>query len=90
MKYFKDVCYVIFVILLLGVAKMQKQLFSTIVIIVQKNLCKLTECLPLLQVAHRNAQQYPSVADNPNNDMNVAKYTLSKVLNQTSKLCKHS
>ena len=55
-----------------------------------KNPCKLTECLPLLQVARRNAQQYPSVADNPNIDMNVAKYTLSKVLNQTSKLCEYS
>ena len=55
-----------------------------------KNICKLTECLPLLQIARRNALQYPSVAENAHTDANIAKYTLSKILNQTSKLCEYS
>ena len=55
-----------------------------------KNPCKLTECLPLLQIARRNAQKYPSGAINSESDIDVAKYTLSKMLNQTTKLCEYS
>ena len=55
-----------------------------------KNPCKLTECLPLLQIARRNAQKYPSGAINSESDIDIAKYTLSKMLNQTTKLCEYS
>ena len=55
-----------------------------------KNPVKITESLPLLQSARRREIKYPSRADEANKSTNKARYTLSKLLNQTSKLCEYS
>ena len=55
-----------------------------------KNPVKITESLPLLQSVRRRAIKYPSRADEANTPTNNARYTLRKLLNQTSKLCEYS
>lgn len=57
---------------------------------VSKNPCKLTESLPLLQTARQQAKKFPSIADDSETRMGKARFTLSKLLNLTSKLCEYS
>ena len=51
---------------------------------------KITESLPLLQSARQRSIKYPSRYDEANTSTNKSRYTLSKLLNQTSKLFEYS